>query len=1175
MAEKRTEELTKQQKMVVNDRGGNLLVSAAAGSGKTKVLVDRLLSYITQSNGQINIDDFLIITFTHAAAAELRGKIAEKLNERLAEDPSNRHLQRQLQRLYMAKISTVHSFCSDILREYAYRLDIPSDFRMADDMECDAMKLQILDKILEKSYEEADEDFLFFLDSQELGRNDGSIPSIVLQVYDSAQCHMDPKGWLEACVAHSDMNGITDVSQTIWGQYLIKELHQQLDWQIESLENCVKKAENNGTMESLVVFLREYINRLSALRQMNNWDDIVNHKQIEYGKIQKPKGCNDPDLYERIKLVRAECKKEIDKKLTPFADLSERVIADLKGCEASLRGLTKFVNRFSDEYSALKRSRRVLDFGDLEHKMLDLLLGKSRQGITAAAEEISRRFVEVMVDEYQDTNEVQDAIFSALTHKRHNCFMVGDVKQAIYQFRLADPNIFLDKYSEYVPAEQAQPGQGRKIMLSSNFRSAGPVIEAVNDVFRQSMSPCVGGLYYDNHVQLNEGILHIENTEPEVEFCAIDVQSSTYEEEAEFVANRIVELLDGTHMVRNRDTLRPIVADDIVILLRAPKSTGAFFRYALESKGVRTVSESGFDLLQTEEISFLRAMLQIIHNPLQDIPLITALTSKILHFTGDDLARIRSENPRSSFYASLRASQMEKVASFLNILDELRQESRLLTVSQLVNKLMEITHLDSIYAAFDDGNLKKSNIQAFVDLIAKCETANISQLSRFLDYLETLEKDGFKVSGEQRIPGAVTILSIHKSKGLEFPVVFLPALSRMFNMKFLREKMVCHKELGIGFYCLDLQKRIRYPSVARKAVTARMRADFISEEIRLLYVAMTRARDRLIMTFADNKLENTISSLVKRMDLCHCDCMNTALSNPGTWVLKSALRHTEAGELFALGGYPDHRAVSNIPWAIKVVKGEGEVPKESGEVVDTVTEGSDIDIQSLSASLHFTYPYADSVSFPSKQTATQLKGRYKDFEAAENAAVNKTYRSSWREPSFVDGKQDTAVSFGNAMHSLMQHISFAECDSIIGIEQEIARLTDSGFLSPDMTDKIAPDIIWNFFSSDFGVKLRTAANVIREFKFSILDSASHYNINADQDKVLLQGVVDCAIIDPDGIHILDFKTDKVSSETVSAIAEQYKSQVLAYAEALSKIYGLPVKSAHLYFFRINQLYSVI
>lgn len=1171
-----TEELTGQQKAAVENRGGKLLVSAAAGSGKTKVLVDRLLSYLTDPVDPANMDDFLMITYTKAAASELRGKIAAKLNERLASDPGNRHLQRQLQRLYLTKISTVHAFCSDLLREYAYRLDIPGDFRVADERESSLLQLQVLDKLMEQVYENGEPEVLTFIESQEMGRDDRSIPQIVLKVYGSARCNIDPAGWMQKCLDNADVTGLSDGSQTPWGQYLIRQLHGHLDMQMEAIAQCAALAEANGTMEKPAALLRDLLYQLQSLREQDSWDSIVEHKMIDYGRMVFSKKCTDLELADRIKAVRENCKTQLAKKLKPFADKSAQVLQDMQGCAEAARGLVRLVQNFSEAYENAKRSRRILDFGDLEHRTLELLWGKARTCPTPLAFEIGSRFREIMVDEYQDSNAVQDAIFSALTEQRQNCFMVGDVKQSIYQFRLADPEIFLDKYREYVPASQAKAMQGRKIMLSKNFRSAMPVIQAVNDVFTSCMSPEVGDLTYGEDEMLYEGTPHESVPETEVELCAISVAEDTYAEEAAYTARRISELLDGTHMVRMKGGLRPITPDDIVILLRSPGSVGGEFQYALERRGIRVNFGGGGDLLQTEEIGFLYAMLQVIDNPLQDIPLIAALSSKILRFSADDLAALRANSKGKPVYRSLKQSDMPKAVAFLELLDGLRKEARAGSLSALVDGIVVRTHMDSIFGAFPDGAVRTANLQAFYQLVSDCENAGQRELTQFLDFLASMEEKGLSVGTDRKIAGAVTIMSIHKSKGLEFPVVFLCGLSKDFNREDIRAQVLCHKELGIGMNCIDRKNRVRYPSVAKKAIAARMEADSTSEEMRVLYVAMTRACDRLIMTYASRTLEKELKSLVGCMDICDRRLLTSGVSCPGTWTLLTALQRTEAEPLFRLGGKPDQVSVQEIPWDIRVLEN---VAVEADEAVETLAPEAEQpisnaeDVELLGKTLHFVYPHMAATAFPSKQTATQLKGREKDQEAAENAAVPAARPHVWRKPSFATQGSQDGTAYGNAVHAVMQHIRFADCTSLAATEKALQAL--AGRLPEDVLSAVTPEMLWQFFDTPLGRQLQNAPRLLREFKFSILDDGQNYGPDLKGEQILLQGVVDCALIGEDGITVVDFKTDKVTQSTWEETARQYRMQVTAYAQALSKIFQKPVKNAYLYFFRMGKFVPVI
>lgn len=1168
------EKLTPQQHMAVTDRGGKLLVSAAAGSGKTKVLVDRLLSYLTDPNDPADLDEFLIITYTKAAAAELRSKIASKLVERISEDPGNRHLQQQMQRLYLTKISTVHSFCSDILREYAYRLDISGDFRVAEETECLELQLQAMEHILDAAYENAsnDPDFIAFIDSQGFGRDDRQIPEIILKVYNSARCHLDPDKWLDWCLAANDVSGMQDAGETVWGKYLIEDLRKYLDMHIGALQQCILRAEKSDGMDKPVNLLRSIVDQLNSLRSSSRWDDIIHHSDIDYGRLVFPRKCSDGDLAGRIKAVRSACKKGLDKKLRRFADSSVQILADLQQSAAAARGLIRLTREFGAAYDKLKRSHRILDFGDLEHRTLDLLLGKSRSGPTAVALEVGQRFREVMVDEYQDSNAVQDAIFNALTQKRQNCFMVGDVKQSIYQFRLADPGIFLDKYNHFASAETAEEGQGRKVLLSSNFRSCGAVISAVNDVFSACMSNEIGGLVYGEEERLREGIPHAALPEPEIELYGVQVTEDTYAEEAAFTAERIRELLDGKHMVRQGDAFRPIAPDDIVILLRSPGSVGGEFVYALEQRGIRCSTGGGADLLQVEEVSTLRALLQIIRNPLQDIPLIAVLASPVFGFTADDLAAFRSKDRHSSVFEALRSSKTDKATHFLNILKLLREEARMSGLSQLLEYVFLHTKMDSIYAAMPDGAIKSENLRTFCSIASNFEAGGQRDLGHFLDYLNSLDERGLSISSDQSAAGAVTIMSIHKSKGLEFPVVFLCGLSREFNREDARAQVLCSRELGLGLACVDTKNRVRYPSIAKRAIAAKIISDSLSEEMRVLYVAMTRARDRLIMTYASKYLENDLADIVQRMDLSSSVLMTSDVDCPGKWILQTALRRTEAGEFFALSEYPERTDVSDNPWLIRVVQGNAELAAAAEDPWEEESIDSDL-IAKIRGSLSFTYGHIPATLAPSKQTATQLKGRVKDQEAAEHAKEQKRAVRSWRKPSFIQ-ESTGGTAYGNAIHAVMQYIRYSCCDGPQGVEQEIDRLVTQGYISAEQAKLADSNKIANFFLTELGEKLRTSDHVLREFKFSILDDGRRFIPDMYDERVLLQGVVDCALIEPDGITIIDFKTDRCTAKTVSSVIDRYRVQVETYAEALSRIYRMPVKSIQLYLFHLDRFAKI-
>ena len=1170
------EKLTPQQEMAVLDRGGRLLVSAAAGSGKTKVLVDRLLSYLLDPVNPANLDEFLIITYTKAAASELRGKIADKLSQKMAEQPENKHLQKQMQRLYLAKISTVHSFCADVLREYAFLVDLPADFRVAEENECAQLRIQAMDKVLDEAYgKEDDPDFRTFVDTQGLGRDDRLVPEILMKVYDSARCHQDPEKWLADCVENSAISEISDVSETLWGRYLIEELFGYLQLQVDALTQCAQAAAGTDTMEKPAALLFDTAAQLRHLMDSKTWTEIIQRKDIDFGRLTFSRKCPDLDLAERIKAVRSACKAGVEKLLKAFADPNEVVLGDMEDSAAAIRGIVKLVEDFGQAYDRAKRSRRILDFGDLEHKMLDLLLGKSRSGPTAAAREIGRRFREIMVDEYQDSNAVQDAIFTTLTMERNNCFMVGDVKQSIYQFRLADPGIFLEKYNAYANAEDAVFGEGRKVMLSCNFRSGGAVLAGVNDVFENCMSPKVGGLKYGEEEALRVGgdTPHVPLGEPEVELWTIPVEESTYHEEAAFVARRITELLDGTHYVREgREQARPIRPEDIAILLRSPGSMGGYFQDALASVGIRCSTGGGEDLLQTREVAVFRGILQIISNPRQDIPLLTALASPVFSVTADELAQLRSGKRKISLYDALLQCDHPKIQRFLHDLAIWRREARLHSLAQLMESILNLTRMDSIFAVMDGGEAKKANIQTFYQLAVDFEKTGRRDLEQFLDHLAALEEKGLTAAGDQSRAGTVTLMSIHKSKGLEFPVVFVCGLSRQFNRESTRAQVLCDQELGLGLGAYDRRNRVRYPTVAKRAIASKITSDSLSEEMRVLYVALTRARDRLIMTYASQTLEKDVSELALRMDVGDPELITGDAVCMGDWVLMAALRRTEAGELFALGSRPPETKPGTPPWRIGVQMAPGLEELEGVEEKPSRLQVRE-NIPDLRQRLDYRYEHLAATLAPSKQTATQRKGREKDAEAEENAG-NSAKNTHPRRFAALGERRPAGRDVGNATHAVMQYIRYEHCGDLQSVRGEVDRLMRENFITQEQAEYVDHAMIYRFFSSELGKKLRSGAEILREFKFSILEDGSCLDPALAGEEILFQGVVDCALVEEDGITVIDFKTDHVTEETLAQKTEHYRPQVVAYAAALKRIFRKPVKASYLYFFRLDRFAEI-
>lgn len=1169
--------LTAAQQAVVDDCGGALLVSAAAGSGKTKVLVDRLLRYICDAEHPCNVDDFLVITYTKAAAAELRVKIAQALSQKLANEPENRHLQRQMHRIYLAEISTVHAFCSNLLRTYAHLLDIPADFRVAEELESQTLQDKVLEQLLEQGYAQGDPDFLAMVEAFGYGRDDRRLPEAVKMAHKEMRCRADMDRWLEETIQALDMSQYTDAAGTPWGQYLLTEFRSFLDRQIGKFQAALAEMALYPKLEKgFGKTFRENLGQLERLRACETWDALLENKVRSFGRaaVRNPE---DEAVKARLAKVRTLCWTELKKWQDRFFAGSEAVLADLAETAPGAQALLRFAKTFDQAYAAEKRRRKLLDFSDLEHTAIRLLTDRSTGMPTKTAREISQRYVEIMVDEYQDSNQVQDTIFEAVSRAGKNRFMVGDVKQSIYRFRLADPGLFLDKYTRYQDYQDAGPGEPRKILLSDNFRSRPEILSACNDVFRLVMRRAVGDLDYGDAEALRPGrpfpmaadrpvelhcLTHAGQGGPAPDKCNL---------EADYAARRIRQLLDEKTPVTDGEGTRPVEPGDIVILMRSLSGTASAYLEALGRYGIPAVCDRGGSLLDASEVQILTAILQIIDNPHQDVPLLTAMASPAFGFSPDQLARPRMENRHSDYYDTICAAAEtdEAMAGFLQTLEALREDARWMNLHELVDSVFRRTGLLPVFAAMDDGPRRERNLMAFRAFVVSFEATGSKALPQLLWYLSDLQAAG----GQLPVPkaaaeNAVTIMTVHSSKGLEFPVVLLCDLSRRFNMRDMQDAILVDDRLAVGYNHVDSQRFVRYPTLAKEAIALKKTREAVSEELRVLYVAMTRAKDRLIMTYYSRYLLSELENINSQLTMPLGDDLCASARNPGMWILMAALCRTEAGAILNLVEGNDVSQRWDTEWDIRCVD-----LAESAETAETATFCQDrlmpqLDQKSVDL-LAFQYPHLEASNVPGKLTATQLKGRMQDQEAAEGAVEPQrpaAYR--FQRPSFLPHAL-TPQERGTATHLFMQFARYEHCCTEADIEAERRRLVCREFLTLDQAEAVETGQILAFFQSDLGQRLLHAPQVRREFKFSILVDAASYVPQAAGEQVMLQGVVDCFVPDPSGITIVDFKTDWVGKDPAER-ANHYRPQLEAYAAALSKIYGLPVKEKILYFFSVGK-----
>ena len=1174
-------QLTREQQAVVDDRGGRLLVSAAAGSGKTRVLVDRLFSRVLGEE-KANVDDFLIITYTRAAAAELRGRIAQELGKRLAEHPGNRHLQRQLLLVYQADIKTIDAFCTALLRENVHLLDfgegrgLTADFRVLDESEADLLRRRVLPRVLEEFYTDMTPGAEQLADAFGFGRDDGRLEELVLTLHDKIQSHAYPEKWLEEQKKiWADLPG--DVGETVYGRELLAALSRKARHWANLLRLGAEECACDEKLQKgyAPAFLTEagHLEGLAAAAD-TGWDEAGDW-ELTFPSLSPVRKCEAPELKAQLQSQWNRCKKEMKAAVSIWDASAAEAAEDLRRSAPAMEALLDLCAAFGRAYQGEKLRRNVTDFSDQEHAAVRLLLGEDGEP-TELSDIVSGRYLEVMVDEYQDTNQVQNCIFEAVSQGGRRLFTVGDVKQSIYRFRLADPTIFLEKYTEYPPSDQAADGEPRKILLSKNFRSRQPVLDAVNFVFGAIMSREMGEMDYGEEEALHLGAEQKpERADCAVEFHMLGVPRGGEEPvsrplaEARFVVGRIREMLDEGFPVTDGDTgqLRPCRAEDMAVLMRSPGPRLRHYLRAMAEAGIPCAVQESEDFFASMEVAVLYSLLQILDNPRQDVPLIAVLRSPVFGFSPDRLAVIRGNHPQGDFYAALEADSGEDSKAFLDQLTLLRREAKDLSVHGLLWRIFDRLNILGIFGAMEGGEQRRENLITLCEYARSFEQAGYRGLFAIVSQLRRLLENGQQptVSSGSAMSG-VQIMSIHRSKGLEFPIVFLADLDKPFNRTDLQSPVLVHPQLGLGPMFIDLDRHIRYPTAAHRAVGGRLSREMRAEEMRLLYVGMTRAREKLILVASTASPEKKLQDLTALSALPVPPETVDGAKSMAEWVLLPLLARREAVCLRAIAGMEEGTwsLTEDLPWMVSFHEiGETVSAEDQTEVQPErpSDQGPEPDREALS----FTYPYAAACEAPTKLTATQLKGREKDQEIAENS-FQPYVRRSLAAPRFLSGKLPlTAEERGTAVHLVMQYLPLdGDVDAVID------DLLQRRLLTEDQAQAVDRDAVRRFLSSPLAEELRQAEHVEREYRFSLLVPASDYELGLGEEEILLQGVVDLFGVTHGAVTVVDFKTDRVSGRDLARRAEEYRPQLQAYSRALEQILELPVTRRVLYFFHAGE-----
>lgn len=1167
---------TKPQNDAITARGGALLVSAAAGSGKTAVLVERAVSLICDRENPVDADRLLVVTFSNAAAAEMKQRMSLRLSEMIRENPLDLYLQRQQTLLATAQISTVHSFCLDLIRANFQNLDVSPDFSIADENELELLKNDCAAALVERYYQ--NDQTGVFRELVELlftGRDDAKLVETVLKIYDFSRSHPFFEDWLDEKLAMYDPE--IPVGETVWGKSILRYAKDSLTFCERQQRLALESVQADEKMEKAYgAAFRADLCRLADVLDAvnaNDWDGAVAAlSAFEFLKLGPLRGDDAgkrraKDARERTKdTVKALAEKYLN---TPANDFRQ----DIEDLRPKIAVLFSLVKDFSADFSAAKAEKKRLDFSDFEHLALRLLVRKTENGYerTPRALEIAARYDHVLVDEYQDTNEAQDLIFTSVSREQKNLFMVGDVKQSIYGFRQAMPEIFMAKKQKFFPFDIGFfPA---KINLDTNFRSRREVTGAVNFLFSMLMSNEMGEIDYNDGESLKCGASYPEYTAARPSLLLISTEKyegdhNQTELEAAEIAKTIAGMLDSGYMVADGENMRPAVPRDFCVLLRSPKNKSDVYVRAFLAAGVPAWSERAGGYLQAREVSAVISMLKAVDNPLLDIDLVAAMLSPFFDFTDDDVAAIRLLRRGAPFYTALNtaARENEKAASFLRVFHELRAASAILPADKLIMRFYDLTDALSVVRAMPMGKSRAANLLLLLEYAAHYHKLGYKQLGGFVGFLSRLaEKGGDLAPANTMGDGAdvVRVMSAHRSKGLEFPVVFLADAGKTFNKTDLRQSSLLHSRYGFACLRRDRKRLIQFSTVPMQAIRLESERSVLSEEMRILYVALTRAKEKLV-----------ISALVKgdpgkKLSRLSCKAVSGKLppyvvgegNSYSDWILSALLHHKSAAVLREAAGIDDNGLIDDgNDWAFMLREPSGEALTGHTEpAAQTISFLPDPALrEELARRLAFTYPNTVQTKIPAKLAVS----------AAAKGGRDLQYRFSAR-PKFMAEYALTAAEKGNAMHKFMQFCDYSAAKN--DLNGEIARMERQAFLSKAETDSLNRSKLRAFFESGLANRMFLSGDVRRELKFMAecgRDILGGIIPGMDgSSKIVLQGVADCVFFEDGKAVIVDYKTDHVT--TPGELIERYEAQLILYRVILSKSLGAPVKECLLYSFALQ------
>lgn len=1225
---------TEEQQQVIDLRDCNLLVSAAAGSGKTAVLVERILSKIMNETHPTDIDRLLIVTFTNAAAGEMRDRIRSAIENKIEELSRSEnehlldHLQRQIALLQNAQIATIHSFCQYVIRNHFHTIDLDPGLRIADEGEQKLLQHDVLEKLLEEKYAEGDDAFLAMAEALAPGRDDRALTEIVLSLYLFSQSFPQPEKWLEACCRLYEISSVKELDETQWIAELMRLSTGILTDVQERIEETMQIAEDADgpylylpALQDDADFIEEllteqsYSRRSSRLRTFEGWTRLSVKKDSNISEEKR----------KRAKELRDEYKKTVDdiKKEFFYAE-PEILIRQMQDAAPMMQSVTGLTAAFAQKYAEEKIKKNLMDFNDLEHFALQILVSEKENEIrpTAVADDFADYFEEIMIDEYQDSNLVQEMILTSISKVRkgiYNLFMVGDVKQSIYKFRLARPELFMEKYHSYSVDE----GVCRRIDLHKNFRSRSQVLKDVNFLFEQLMAEDMGGIAYDEAAALYPGAVFetgdeasFRNTEvllvePDIELqeeqsidCEIgektaEIDAAARELEARATAGRIREIV-GRELVWDKEEqrYRPARYSDIVILLRTISGWADVFAEELKNMDVPASTGARTGYFSTVEVQTVLSLLQIIDNPCQDIPLTAVLHSPIGNLDAVSLADIRSRHPQQPFYEA--CMEEESLQEFFSMLQEFRELAVYTPIHELLWMILDRTGYGAYAAAMPGGSQRQANLEMLVEKAIAYEAGSYRGLYNFIRYIENLHKydvDFGEATLASEQENTVRIMSIHKSKGLEFPIVFVCGMGKQIDQSDAGGALITHADLGIGCDCIDLQLRIRTATLLKRFLKRQTVLENLGEELRVLYVALTRAKEKLILTGTITKLEEKLrkySSVCGRSEVALSFTNRAGARTYWDWILPALLRNKKAQPLlhtYELGAdrrHPLYERETNFQireisaWELM----ENEVERQQqyhmskeqllGLPLEAVFD--EMAARELAQHMSFQYFSENEAAIPSKVSVSELK-KLAQYESSEDGQL--LYEETVPIPlipEFLQKEREiTGAARGTIYHKLMECLDFKKFldadDHSALLENEIHRLRISGHLNEEEAALIERRKILCFLASPLAVRMQkahAAGRLFRERQFVLGMNASDIKREWSREKqVLIQGIIDAFFVEEGEIVLLDYKTDFVKFKEASSLYRKYGVQLDYYKQALERLMDLPVKEQLIYSFCLD------